>query len=113
MAVGKEFIEFVVEVLAPFGVIRVKRMFGGAGVFADGLFFAILDDDQLYLKADSETQPGFEAEGLKPFTFTKKDGSTATLRYFAAPEEVFEDPELMKYWVDMALGAALRKARKN
>ena len=50
MAVGKEFMIFVQEALAPVGVIRIRRMFGGAGVYADDLFFAIIADDQLYLK---------------------------------------------------------------
>lgn len=113
MAVGQEFIDFVHEALAPIGRIRIRRMFGGAGVYADDLFFAILDDGQLYLKADTESQPLFEAEGLARFTFTKKDGTVEKMRYFAAPEEVFEDENLLRQWTSLAIDAALRAKRRK
>jgi DNA transformation protein len=100
--------DFVQEALAPIGEIRVRRMFGGAGVYADDLFFAILDDDQLYLKADADTQPLFEAAGLTQFSFLKKDGTIEKMRYFAAPEEVFEDQDVLLKWTSLALDAALR-----
>ncbi len=113
IAVGKEFMEFVQEALAPIGQIRIRRMFGGAGVYADDVFFAILDDGQLYLKADTESQPLFEAEGLTQFTFTKKDGTVEKMRYFAAPEEVFEDEDLLREWTSLALDAALRAKKRK
>ena len=113
MAVGKEFMDFVQEALAPIGQIRIRRMFGGAGVYADDVFFAILDDGQLYLKADAESQPLFEAEGLAQFTFTKKDGTVEKMRYFAAPEEVFEDEDLLRKWTSLALDAALRAKNRK
>ena len=112
MAVGKEFMNFVQEALAPIGRIRIRHMFGGAGVYADDVFFAILDDGQLYLKADAESQPLFEAEGLAQFTFAKKDGTVEKMRYFAAPEEIFEDADLLWEWTSLALDVALR-ARKR
>ena len=113
MAVGKEFLAFVQEALASIGEIRIRRMFGGAGVYADDLFFGIIDDDQLYLKVDAETQPLFEAEELALFTFAKKDGTVEKMRYFAAPEEVFEDDEVMQKWVGLALDAALRAKKRK
>ena len=113
MAIGKEFMTFVQEALAPIGEIRVNRMFGGAGVYADDLLFASLDDDQLYLKADGETQAIFEAAGLTQFTFSKKDGTVEKMRYFAAPEDVFEDEDVMRQWTGLALDAALRGKKKK
>ncbi len=113
MAVGQEFMDFVQEALAPVGQIRIRRMFGGAGVYADDVFFAILDDGQLYLKADTETQPLFEAEGLAQFSFMKKDGTVEKMRYFAAPEEVFEDAGILREWTSLALDAALRAKKRK
>ena len=113
MAVGKEFMIFVQEALAPVGVIRIRRMFGGAGVYADDLFFAIIADDQLYLKVGVETQPLFEAAGLTQFSFAKKDGTIEKMRYFAAPEEVFEDEDLLQKWTSLAVDAALRAKKRK
>ena len=47
------FHEFVIELFAPMGPVSVKRMFGGAGVFRDGLMFALIADDTLFLKTDA------------------------------------------------------------
>jgi len=89
------------------GSIRTKRMFGGHGVYADDLFFAIVDDDVLYLKADEMSAPHFTERGLRRFEFVM-DGKVMTMAYFQAPEEVLEDPDEALLWGRLALDAALR-----
>jgi DNA transformation protein len=111
MAVSQSFIEQAEELFHPFGAIRVKRMFGGAGLYCDDLFFAILDDGAIYLKADDETRKTFEARGLSPFTFETKDGSAATMSYYAAPDDIFDDEDERRRWTTLALDAARRAAR--
>lgn len=112
MAVSPSFLEHGRELFAPFGDIVVKRMFGGAGVYCDGLFFAVLDDGVVYLKVDDVTRAAFEAAGLAPFTFEAKDGSTATMSYYAVPDEFYEDDEARARWVGLALDAARRAKNK-
>lgn len=111
MSVSASFIEHAKDVFAPFGEISVRRMFGGAGVYCDGLFFAILDDGAVYFKADDSTREAFVARGLAPFTFETKDGSLASMSYYEAPGDIFDDGDQLKRWTTLALDAAARAAR--
>jgi DNA transformation protein len=107
MAASDDFVHHVIELLAPAGRVAVKRMFGGHGVYLDGLFMAIIADDALYLKVDELTRAEFEAEGCAPFVYSK-DGKAMAMRYHRAPDEAMEAPHLMRPWARRALEAALR-----
>jgi DNA transformation protein len=106
-----EFVEYLNEVFHNFGVIESKRMFGGYGIYRDGLMFGLVSDDVLYLKADSITNEPFYLRGLLPFEY-QKGGKTMKISYYQAPEEIFDDLDMAKEWGDLAFGAALR-ARKS
>jgi DNA transformation protein and related proteins len=107
-----EFAEFVREQMAGFGPVTIRGMFGGSGVFYDGLMFALIVDDELYFKADGETRGRFEARGLEPFRYSQR-GKTVSFNYFAAPEEVFDSTDAMAEWAKLAWGAALRAVNEN
>lgn len=112
MAISASFIEHAREIFAPFGDIRVRKMFGGAGVYCDELFFALLDDDMVFLKVDDETRSEFQKRGLAPFSFEMKDGTRAEMNgYFTAPEEIFDDEDELRRWATLALDAASRAAK--
>ena len=64
--------EFIRDLFAPFGPVAVRRMFGGAGVYCDGLMFGLVSDDTLYFRVDDGNRGAFEAEGLSPFTYEGK-----------------------------------------
>jgi DNA transformation protein and related proteins len=102
-----DFVDFVIEQLAPLGGVRVKSMFGGFGIYLDDLMFAIIVKDSLYFKADAATCPDFTALGLQPFSYSAR-GKTVTMQYYEAPPEVFESPPAMSEWARRAVGAALR-----
>ena len=106
------FAGYCAELLSDLGPVRVKRMFGGHGVYVDGLFVAIVVGDTLYLKADAETLPRFEAAGCTPFTYTAKGRGKVSLGYRAAPAEAMDSPALMRPWGTLALQAALRARSK-
>lgn len=110
MAPGDGFANYCAELLSPLGPVRVKRMFGGHGIYVEDLFVAIVVGETLYLKADGETAERFEAAGCAPFTYTAK-GRTMTMSYRAAPAEGMDAPALMRPWAALAVQAALR-ARK-
>ena len=99
------------ELFAPLGSIRTRAMFGGWGFYCDDLFFAIIADETLYLKADAETAARFEAAGGEPFRFSYKDGRTETMNYWTVPEEAMESPGEMIEWGRLALAAAIRGRR--
>ena len=102
-----EFIEHCLELLQPFGSARAQRMFGGHGLYLDGLFVAIVASERLYLKLDDRTRPAFEAAGGEPFTY-QADGQQRRLHYATVPEEALESAAQMQPWLRLALEAALR-----
>ncbi len=110
MAASTSYLGLVKDVFAPFGKITVRRMFGGAGVYCDGLMFAIIGDDDLWLKVDDVTRATFEAAGLAAFTYDMKDGRSARMSYYGAPEEIFDDHGALEEWTRLALEAARRAA---
>lgn len=107
-----EFMEYVMELFGPFGTVGARRMFGGHGVYLDGLMFAIVSEDTLYLKADEMNRIEFEQAGCEIFDYERK-GKRATLDFFRAPEDAMESPELMLPWARTAYAAALRTNAKK
>lgn len=107
-----EFIEYVMELFGPFGTVAARRMFGGHGVYLDGLMFAIVSQDALYLKADAMNRIEFEQAGCEIFGYARK-GKRATINFFRAPADAMESPELMLPWARSAYAAALRANAKK
>ena len=91
--------------------VRAKRMFGGVGLYSEESFFALIDDDVLYLKVDDETRPDFEQRGLRPFQ-PFGEGSAA-MQYYQLPEDLLEDPEALRPWAEGAVAAARRAKRRK
>ncbi|WP_049721903.1 TfoX/Sxy family protein [Gilvimarinus polysaccharolyticus] len=102
-----EFVEFLHEVLAPFGAITTRRMFGGYGVYHDGLMFGLVADNTLYLKADKQTDPWFDELECEPFTY-QKGIKSIRLSYRRAPDSIYDDPDEALQWARWAFSAALR-----
>jgi DNA transformation protein len=113
MPKSSEFVEHVVESLRGFGAVEARSMFGGWGLYHEGLFFALVADDVLYLKADDENRAEFDARGLEPWVFAPKHGQRIVTQYRQAPEEGFEDAAVMAKWARSGYGAALRAAAKK
>jgi DNA transformation protein len=107
MTRGSEFVDFVLESLRPLGGVSARRMFGGHGIYRDGVMFALVADDQLYLKVDDGNRAAYDAQGLQPFTYTGK-GRPIRMSYYEAPSEGFDDPEILGDWAREAYAAALR-----
>ncbi len=110
--VEKEFVSYVVDLMQSLGSVYAKSMFGGHGIFLEGLMFALVADSVLYLKVDKETEQEFEDRFLEQFTYNKQ-GKELKMSYYQAPEETLDDADEMKYWAGKAFGAALRVASKK
>lgn len=102
-----DYTEFLHEVFEHFGPITIRRMFGGYGIYHEGLMFALVSDDALYLKADAGNTGYFEEQGLGPFEY-EKNGKVVRLSYFLAPAEFLEDPDVAAQWARRSYEAALR-----
>jgi len=109
------FHDFVLELFAPLGPVTVRRMFGGAGVFADKVMFALLADGEVYLKCDEALRAALAEEGSEPFHWTRpSDGKVFDMGYLKLPDDAAEDPGLASEWGRRALDVALKakSARK-
>lgn len=102
-----EFLAHLKEQLTDIGPVAVRRMFGGAGIFYDGMMFALVANDTMYFKADAENDQRFEDLGLSHFSYEAK-GQRRELSYRRAPEEVLDEKDAMTDWARPAIAAALR-----
>jgi DNA transformation protein and related proteins len=100
-------VDHCLELLAPLGAVRARRMFGGHGLYIDELFVALVVFERLYLKVDAQTQPAFSAAGCEPFVYDGKN-KPITVSYWTVPAEAMESPVLMQPWARQAMAAALR-----
>ena len=99
----------IVELMEALGGVSIRRMFGGRGVFKDGLMFALLSSRGVfYLKADEKTVPDFEREGCEQFAPHMRQGRKATMPYWRAPERLFDEPDEFAAWARAAFDAAVR-----
>ena len=107
-----EFIEHLQEILEPFGPMLARRMFGGYGVYHQGIMFGIVVDDMLYLKSDEASAGDFIAKGLRQFEYQKGE-KTVKMSFYLAPEEFLEDSDEAARWAARAYAAALRAHAKK
>lgn len=108
MGVDAGLIEWVAEALAPVGTVTSRRMMGGATLYCDGTIFAIAFDDGLWFKADTESDAAWDAAGCGRFTYAKGDGTTGSMNYRRAPDDVYDDADAMREWAALALAAGAR-----
>jgi DNA transformation protein len=101
------------ELFAEFGPVDVRRMFGGAGVFVDGLMIALISREVIHLKADAETIPEFEREGLSPFTYATSKGEQKLTSYWRMPDRLYDDTEELAQWARKAHAVAVRAAARK
>lgn len=102
-----KFIEYLHELFERFGPITARRMFGGYGIYHDGLMFGLVSGDTLYLKADAENCSHFEQAGLGKFEY-RKAGKVMKISYYLAPTEIMEDRGQAAIWAHRSYDAALR-----
>jgi DNA transformation protein len=105
--------EFIRELFAQFRPVTVKRMFGGAGVFVEGLAFAVVFDGVIYLRVDPASIADFEREGSKPFVYplakTPDRVGRPSRNFWRLPERLYDDPDDLAVWAARALAIAERK----
>ena len=110
MAVSRDYLDYVLEQLAGLGRLRSLRMFGGAGLYCDDVFFAIISGDTLYLRVDATSRPDFVARGMQAFR-PYADRPEISMTYFEVPAEVLEDARELVIWSRRAVAAALAAAQ--
>ncbi|WP_045836791.1 TfoX/Sxy family protein [Hyphomicrobium sp. 99] len=110
MSANDEILQILKDALERAGSVSGRRMFGGVGVYFDGIFFAIIDDGVIYLKTSEATRPVFEAEHSRAFSYMTKNGSAALHSYWRLPERLLDDADELTEWASASVAAAKHAA---
>src|SRR6516165_10745648 len=108
MAVSQSYRDFVLEQLGRVTPVTGKSMFGGVGIYAQGVFFALIAEDRLYFKVDGATRPEFERLGMEPF---RPFGEDSAMGYYEVPADVVEDAIQLAPWMRKAIAVAAEAKR--
>jgi DNA transformation protein and related proteins len=107
VTVSADFLAYVLDQLAALDNVSSRRMFGGAGLYCDELFFGLISDDTLYLRVDDSNRADYSARGAGPFR-PYADRPELSMSYFEAPVEVLEDARRLAEWARRSIEVALR-----
>jgi len=110
MAVDEGYKDYVVDQLGKLGYVTVKKMFGGAGIYYDGLIFGLLAGDILYFKVDDSNKLDYVRAGMEPFQ--PFDDKPMVMSYYEVPVDILENRELLAEWAKRALFASGNKLTK-
>jgi DNA transformation protein and related proteins len=99
------------ELFATIEGATLRRMFGGLGIFKNGLMFALVADDVLYMKADEATAPRFAAEGFGQWIYPGR-GRAVPMPYWQVPDRLFDEPDEFREWALVAFDVAERTKKK-
>lgn len=113
MAIDEGLADWVAEAVAPLGTVTRKRLFGGAALYCDGVAFAILAFDALWLKADAGSDAAWDAIGAPRFTVERDDGKVQSMNYRRAPDETYDDADELRRWAALAIAAGVRALAKK
>jgi len=113
MSVDEGLYAWVEEALEPMGRLSLRKMMGGATLYLDGTIFAIMDEGELWFKADEESNAIWDDAGCERFSVTFKDGTVDRMNYRRAPADVYDDPDEMRRWAQIAVEAGLRRPVKK
>ncbi|CAN5134547.1 hypothetical protein BH09PAT2_BH09PAT2_10610 [soil metagenome] len=108
------FVDYILQdVLSHIPGISSRAMFGGHGIYKDGVIFGLIANDVLYFKVGESNISDYEKAGSQPFTYSKKDGKATAMSYWGLPESVFEKKEELNEWVQKAVHASIESKKKK
>jgi len=102
---------YLLELLAPLGSVSARRMFGGVGLFQNGMMFGLIARGELFLKVGDTNRAMYEAAGEAPFSYPTKHGSHTISSYWRCPPDLFDDSETLQTWARQAVEAAVIASR--
>jgi len=107
---SREYLDYLHDLFSAFAPVATRAMFGGHGVYRDGVIVAIVIDEAIYLKVDDATRAAFEAAGSAPFVYEAK-GKRVPMSYWSVPEDALDSPQEFRPWAQRAWETALRKPK--
>ena len=109
MSVTQDFLNYILDQLDDVPFVTSKRMFGGAGLWADGFFFGILDENKLYFKVGAPNLADYTSRSMKPISYeTTKHGKKkkVKMRFYEVPADIIEDSSELRRWAELAFSPA-------
>lgn len=100
------FVYYVLDMLAPLGNVKAKKMFGGYGIYNNAIFFALIADDVLYFKVAENNYSMYESYGSKPFSYERENKTVALKSYWQVPVDILENQEKCVAWARLAVKVA-------
>ncbi|MGL4313658.1 MAG: TfoX/Sxy family protein [Sphingomonas sp.] len=113
MALDTSLVDRVAEAMAPIGTVTMRRMMGGATLYCDGIIFAIVADDGLWFKSDATSDDEWDAAGCARFTYDFGHGKIGSMNYRRAPDDVYDDADVLRQWASLGLAAGQRAPVKT
>jgi DNA transformation protein len=95
--------------LTPLGAFRSRAMFGGRGLYLDGVFFGLIAYDKFYLKTDDQNRGDYIKAKSKPFSFDSSRKGLVVTSYWQCPDAILKDSRKLRRWIGKALDATRRK----
>lgn len=112
MSTRESFYEFVMDQMSSLRGVSMRKMFGGAGLYRDGVIFGVVVEDTFYLKADESNRGDFEAAGMGPWSYDGTSGKQTIMPYYQVPPDVLDDRERLAGWARKAQAVAAKKPTK-
>jgi DNA transformation protein len=112
MTISDEFVDYVIDQFAGWGEVSARKMFGGAGLYCDGVMFGLIADDVAYLKVDDSNREDFVKAGSSVFNPYPEKDKSVVMSYYEIPADVLEDRQLLGEWAERALTVARKKKKK-
>ncbi|MBZ9904747.1 TfoX/Sxy family protein [Mesorhizobium sp. BR115XR7A] len=104
--------ERIAELFEGLGPVCIRKLFGGKGIYFDGVIVAIVLRGELLLKADEQSASEFEAAGCRQWTYTgSRHGKLVAMPYWSIPDSAFDDPDEMTVWARRAYEAGRRAGK--
>jgi DNA transformation protein and related proteins len=107
-----ELLDHLVDQLMPLGEARGRPMFGGYGVYLDGLIIGLIALETFYLKVDDQNRPDFEAAGASPFSYDTKNGVNTITAFWEVPADILDDSDRLRAWALKSLAVSRRASAK-
>ena len=111
MSISPDFLDYLQDQFSIVGEVSIRKMFGGAGLYFEGVMFGLVADETVYLKADAHTRKAYESKGMGPFIYDGK-GKPISMSYYQLPEDILEDQDHIQDWALQAIQVA-KKAKFN
>ncbi len=113
MAADPALIAHLRDLFAGLGVIGVRPMFSGAGLYLGDAMFGLVARDTVYLRTDGTTRPAFLAAGSRVFSYEMQGKPRDLPAFMTMPDAAMDDPDEAMRWARLALPPAQAAAEEK